>query len=272
MTPRITGKQLLDLIDSGVMWDTSQRLSVPRDLLSAYRLALELGDLRVGRGERVVGVKIGLTNQEAWQKLDVSAPIWGHVWDRTYSQLSSGGYGRAKISMLCQPRLEPEIVFRFNAPVHCSMSRVEVFESLKTIAPAFEIVQCHAPGWQLSASLGIVDAGLHGQLWVGPELPIHEFFSSMGNLESGLSSASVVLSSNSGKSYLGCGSNVLGNPFNALCEFLSVLRNQNTSIPLDEGFLVTTGSWTEAPNLQLGEDWVADFSIFNSAIRLSTIE
>src|SRR5436190_466569 len=49
----------------------------------AYRIAAEIRDLRLARGERIVGRKIGFTNRTIWDEYGVHAPIWGYVYDRT---------------------------------------------------------------------------------------------------------------------------------------------------------------------------------------------
>lgn len=267
--PILQGTELLNLVDSREVWDLSTIERLPRDLMSAYQLALDLGSIRLSRGEKLIGAKIGFTNRAVWPKLNISAPIWGSVWDSTFFRLSSNGVSAARISSLCQPRIEPEIVFRLKAPVCASMSRQEIFECIETIAPAFEIVQCHSVDWKLSAELGVTDVGLHGQLWVGEEFPLRALSPSLYDLEHNLSSASVYMSCNEEESYSGYGSNVMENPFNSLCEFLSLLEVYGVELSLSNGFLISTGSWTEAPKIDLGEEWRAYFSIFDRSIKLS---
>lgn len=272
MSSSLQVKELLSLIDSSDVWNSAAITSLPQDLSSAYRLAIELGIARASRGEKPLGAKIGFTNRAMWKKIDASAPIWGYVWDSTCFKLGLSGSNCAKISAFCQPRIEPEIAFRLSAPVRSSMSRGEIFDCLVSIAPAFEIVQCHARDWELSAPFAISDAGLHGQLWLGEEFPIRNFCSSSIDLERNLSSSKVVMSCHEGGSYAGSGFNVLGNPFEAFCQFLSVLEGHGIELPLDNNFVITTGSWTDAPPIRVGQEWQASFTCFDSPIKLLMTE
>ena len=50
---------------------------------TAYAVAERLRSLRIARGERPVGWKIGFTNRNIWPEYGATAPIWAHVYDRT---------------------------------------------------------------------------------------------------------------------------------------------------------------------------------------------
>ncbi|WP_375459041.1 hypothetical protein [uncultured Enterovirga sp.] len=80
------------------------------DLASAYRVAADVRRLREERGERVLGRKIGFTNTTIWAEYAVDAPIWGHVYDTTLHRLT-GPEASFGLSVLAEPRIEPEIVF-----------------------------------------------------------------------------------------------------------------------------------------------------------------
>src|SRR4051794_30364476 len=73
-------------------------------MAQAYRIAAEIRDLRLARGERVVGRKIGFTNRTIWDEYGVHAPIWGYVYDRTLHDLNEP----ARVADLVEPRIEPE--------------------------------------------------------------------------------------------------------------------------------------------------------------------
>ena len=81
-------------------------------LEQAYVVAQRLAQRRLARGERPVGWKIGFTNRSIWDRYGVHAPIWGPVWDST-AALLDGTSARVSLAGLCQPRIEPEIVFGF---------------------------------------------------------------------------------------------------------------------------------------------------------------
>ena len=53
------------------------------DLAEAFAIADAHRRLRIARGERPLGYKIGFTNRGIWDRYGVHAPIWGPVWDST---------------------------------------------------------------------------------------------------------------------------------------------------------------------------------------------
>src|SRR5690606_5668144 len=57
----------------------------------AYRVTAELRALRVARGERPVGRKIGFTNRNIWEEYGVYQPIWGDVYETTLRNVAQGG-------------------------------------------------------------------------------------------------------------------------------------------------------------------------------------
>ena len=49
----------------------------------AFAAADTLRRLRIARGEKPLGYKIGFTNRSIWERYGVHQPIWGPVWDST---------------------------------------------------------------------------------------------------------------------------------------------------------------------------------------------
>src|SRR4051812_32962294 len=96
---------LLHHSDLGQSWSDAFRATLPDQLDAAYALALQTRALRVARGERPAGYKVGFTNRTIWQRYQVFAPIWGSVWDTTLRHCD--GAGQLAIGQLCEPRLEP---------------------------------------------------------------------------------------------------------------------------------------------------------------------
>ena len=68
--------------------------------------------LRIARGERPLGYKIGFTNRGIWARYGVFGPIWGPVWDTTVERVDSAETS-VSLAPFVEPRLEPEIMFGF---------------------------------------------------------------------------------------------------------------------------------------------------------------
>ena len=158
-------EQLLEHADSGALWSAEQQASLPAELAEAYPLALAVRRLREARGEQARGYKIGFTNSQIWPRYQVFGPIWGTVFSSTLALCD--GQARVSLQRAAQPRLEPEAVFGMKATPPQNASADELFACIDWMAPGFEIVQSHAPGWKFTAAMTVADGGLHSRLVVG---------------------------------------------------------------------------------------------------------
>lgn len=254
----MTPQALLDHLDHGRLWPCSPGDAGGPDLASAYRQALEVRRLRIERGERPAGYKIGFTNRTIWARYNVYAPIWGTVWDTTLRMCD--GQGALSIAYTCQPRLEPEVVFGMKATPKAGAGLDELFDALDWVAPGFEVVQSHLPDWKFIASDTVADSGLHAKLLVGTRLPVRQVADSAAELDRILAQAEVELLKEGRLVEKGNGANVLDSPLRALLHFLVELRKCPGAPDLQAGDVVTTGTWTDAWAIQPGEKWTARFS------------
>jgi len=252
----MTPEQILRHADTGEPWPSLPDAEF-RDMPSAYAAALAVRALRIARGERPLGYKIGFTNRTIWTRYAVFTPIWGSMWNVTVAHCE--GAGRVSLAHLCQPRIEPEAVFGFKAAPRADASLDDLFASLDWIAPGFEVVQSHRPDWKFTAPQTVADGGLHGRLLVGPKRRVAELAGSADELDRALAGARVSLSRNGTMVEEGKGANVLDSPLRALMHFLVELRSCPGATDLVAGDIVTTGTWTDAWPVQPGEHWTARF-------------
>ena len=255
----MTPQDLLDHIDNGQLWPDMPANAAFTDLPAAYQTALAVRALRLARGEVPRGYKIGFTNRNIWPRYNVFAPIWGSVWDTTLT-FSDAGDGSVSLAGLCQPRVEPEVVFGMRATPRADASLDDLFDALDWVAPGFELVQCHLPGWKFVAAETVADSGLHGRLLVGHKLAIDELARDAHELQALLSNTRVRLSRNGTSVEEGTGANVLDDPLRALQYFLAELRRCPGAPDLQAGDVVTTGTWTDAWPVQPGEHWSTSYS------------
>ncbi|MEQ1684074.1 MAG: fumarylacetoacetate hydrolase family protein [Burkholderiaceae bacterium] len=255
----MTPQDLLDHCDSGQLWPEAVGNPAFPDLPTAYEAALAVRELRLARGEVPRGFKIGFTNRGIWPRYNVFAPIWGFVWSTT---LSTGDAGETEVSLagLCQPRIEPEAVFGMKATPRADASLGDLFDALDWVAPGFEIVQSHRPGWKFVAPDTVADGGLHGHLLVGKKVPVGELAQNAQELQGLLAGIRLGLHRNSSLVEEGVGANVLDDPLRALHHFLKELRACPGAPDLRAGDLITTGTWTDAWTVEPGERWRARFS------------
>lgn len=242
----------------------------PVDLDEAYAVALAIRAQRILAGEVAVGYKIGFTNRTIWPRYNVYAPIWGTVWQ---SGLAFCGEPAAEsvvsLAGLCEPRIEPEIVFclRSQPPLACTLA--QLLACLDWVAHGFEIVHTHFPDWKFTAAQAVADAGLHGSLLVGQrvKLPAAQDASPAAFdasaqaaplsplLATALSGLQVKLYCNGVLKDEGTGANVLDGPLQALLHFVQEIQVTPQAPRLKAGDIVTTGTLTDAWPVQAGEAW-----------------
>jgi 2-oxo-3-hexenedioate decarboxylase len=186
------------------------------DLRAAYEVLHLVHDARIAEGAKVVGRKIGFTNPSLWPVYDVHAPIWGYVYDTTL--LATGvASATCPLAKLAEPRIEPEIVFRFREAPREGSSLQALLGAIEWVACGFEIVQTHFPGWKFKAPDTVIGNSLHGRLIAGN--PIHPNALGSDPLAT-LESFTLTLSRDGQDVETGKGSNVLGSPLKAAPPFL----------------------------------------------------
>jgi len=91
---------------------------------------------RISRGEKRIGVKMGLTSRAKMAQVGVNEAAWGRLTDAML--LEEGGI--LKKSAFVHPRLEPEIVFLLKKRLSGKVSALEAMAAVEAIAPAMEVI------------------------------------------------------------------------------------------------------------------------------------
>lgn len=219
----------------------------------AYAVADEIRRLRLGRGERPLGYKIGFTNRGIWARYGVFAPIWGPVWDRTVERVDSAA-ASVSLAPFVQPRLEPEIMFGLARAPDAGMSTRELAQCIEWVAHGFEIVHTHFPEWRFAAADTVADFALHGRLFVGPRVPIERFVRD-GDVATQLAALRVTLSCDGEEVETGSADIVLDGPLDALRVWVDAMAAQVPRWPIADGDIVTTGTITDAAPMSPGQLW-----------------
>jgi 2-oxo-3-hexenedioate decarboxylase len=242
---------VLRAIDGGMQVEPFTALDPAFSEADAYAVTANLRALRVARGERPIGRKIGFTNRTIWAEYGVFQPIWGDIYDTTVSDVLPGD--RVQVSQLPEPRIEPEIVFGLARDLTPDMDLQAIAYSLEWVAHGFEFVQSIFPNWTFQVADCVADGGLHGRLFVGPKRQLaggdHEM------LAGELSRLKIDLSRDGESVGTGSGANVLDGPVHALAHLVAVLDKDRLNPPLKAGEIVTTGTLTRAFPVRPGERW-----------------
>ena len=227
------------------------------DLAAAYRVSSTIKRLRIARGEKPVGWKIGFTNSAIWADQGLNAPIWGPMYDATVSG-GSEGVVTFPASRLLEPRIEPEIGFRLARVPKPGMDESELIECVDAVAHGFEIVQSVYPGWKLKPPDAVAAFGMHGGYRYGPLMPISG--ADRPRWLKMFVDFTVVLFRDDVEMDRGTGKNVLGGPLSALRHFVINAAKHSDDYVLRPGDLITTGTLTRALPIAPGETWTTESS------------
>lgn len=260
---------LLQHGDNGLPWPDSLRPRLPAGLPAAYALALQVRERRVARGDQPLGLKVGFTNRTIWQRYGVFAPIWGTVWRSTVQRCD--GAGELSLAGLCEPRLEPEIVFGMAATPPPQPTLQQLFDCVDWLAPGFEVVQSHCPAWKFTAAETVADGGLHGRLLIGRPQPVRQLAADAASLDGCLAGLQVALQCDGRVVDTGQGANVLDGPLHALLHVVLELQRCPGAPALQPGDVVTTGTWTDAWPMAAGQHWRATFAPPVGTIEVSFV-
>lgn len=263
----LTPQSLLDAMDRAQPAVPAVRERL-QDLDAAREFQAAINALRLARGDRPMGFKIGFTNRSLWPLYNVHQPIWAPVWDRTVYQSDAGpsvqiadidmnAIGKPLGSFLL-PRLEPEIVLGLrHAPASSSLE--DVADSVEWVAHGFEIVQSAYPEWSFTAAESFAAQSLHAALLVGPRRRVlaHR------QLARFLSAVRLNMTCNGGVIADGDGTAVLDGPIQAFAHLVEMLGRQPPLAPplqLRAGSIVTTGTLTDAQPLLPRQHWQTGIS------------
>lgn len=112
------------------------------DLRSAYRIQERGIALRLNRGERIVGYKMGLTSAAKRAQMNLGAPIYGVLTD----EMRIGD--TLDVALGVHPKIEPEIAFVTARELRGAISRGQALAALQSVGPALEILDSRFVGFK----------------------------------------------------------------------------------------------------------------------------
>lgn len=145
------------------------RIAIPQfpagmDLDCAYAVQRALIDLRLARGERRIGMKMGFTSHAKMIQMGVSDMIWGRLTDAMC--VEDGG--TIALGDFVHPRVEPEVAFLLGRRLVGHVTEAEAFEAISAVAPALEIIDSRYQNFRFSLCDVVADNASSSALVVGP--------------------------------------------------------------------------------------------------------
>jgi 2-keto-4-pentenoate hydratase len=254
--PEAVAERLLDAYERAATIDPISATVDDFDMPAAYAVLEHIAARRVADGWVSVGRKIGFTNTKLWDLYGVDRPMWARVWKQTVVQAADGSAELA-LDRFVQPRIEPEVVFKLRAEPPPMADPMQVLRAVEWMAPGFEIVHCHFPGWRFTLADCTADFALHGALVIGMPVEINE--NNIEEISQLLPKFELSLSCDRSVVDRGVGANVLGGPAHALTHLIRVLLDDPAASRLASGEVVTTGTITDAQPIAAGESWTSDY-------------
>ena len=151
-----------DAKNPGTIFKTKIKLSNDDALL----LQSKVTKLRIDRGEKVIGYKIGCVSKETQKKMGFNQPAWGTLWK---SELYESGVVLNKKDY-SNPAMEAEFGVKLNRDIDPKLVSFDyILESIKSIYPLIEIHNLVFNGEEPYGAELLANNALHAGVILGPE-------------------------------------------------------------------------------------------------------
>jgi 2-oxo-3-hexenedioate decarboxylase len=185
---------------------------------------------RLSRGERLVGMKMGLTSRAKMEQMGVHEPIYGHLTD---AMLVPNG-SQVGMHTHCHPRVEPEICFRLRAPLSGPVTAAEALAACDGVCAALEVIDSRYKDFKFTLADVVADNASSSKFVLGPWC---DPATDVGNLSMSMRVGDELREGNS--------SAILDHPLNSLAAMAA-------QVPLEPGWVVMCGASTAAVHLARG--------------------
>jgi 2-keto-4-pentenoate hydratase len=202
--------------------------------------------MRVERGEKVIGRKIGLTSKAIQTQLEVNEPDYGNLWGSSFYEAKDG-----KVNILAgdflQPRIEGEIAFLIGKSLReAGVTLEQVLDATEACAMGVEIVASRIADWKIKLVDTIADNASYGGFTLGPW--------DKDMAKNDLKSLAMTIHQNGELSAEGLGSAALGDPAISTAWLANKLLEFGVS--LEPGDVVISGGITKMLPVKAGDEFV----------------
>lgn len=214
----------------------------------AYAIQAAWTGLRVARGERVLGRKIGLTSRAMQEAAGVYEPDFGALWSSRFVE-AVNGVAEMPHATFIQPRMEGEIAFLLGTPLRGPGVAVDdVLAATDALAASFEIVDSRIVRKEFKLVDTVSDNASYGAFTLGPW--------DRDLVNDDLRTLGMLLSRNGEVVVEGVGHASLGHPALAVAWLANKLAAFD--IVLEPGDIILSGSLGRAIAIEQGDEWVME--------------
>lgn len=210
------------------------------DWEDAYDIQWEIRRRKEARGNRVVGLKMGLTSYAKMKQMGVENPVYAFLVD----YFNVPDTGTIKVSELIHPKVEAEIAIITNKELKgpgCTVAHV--LAATESVLPAVEIIDSRYENFRFDLKSVIADNASSARFITG------------GNVKRAdqvdMKTLGVVIEINGKVVTTGAGAAVLGHPAASVAMLANMLAERGEVIPA--GTFIMTGGITEALPVKAGD-------------------
>ena len=220
------------------------------DITAAYEVQRINNDLRVAKGGRVVGLKIGLTSLAVQKQLGVDQPDFGLLFADT--EVKNGGGVDA--SSILQPKAEAEIAFVMKHDLTGDITLERAKAAIDYAVGAIEIVGSRVLNWDIRITDTVADNASASHFVLG------DVRQDVNELD--LAAVKMQLKKNGEVVSEGMGAACMGNPLFALVWLAQTFADLGT--PLKSGDIVLSGALGPMCAGEAGDTFAASIEGFGT--------
>ena len=191
---------------------------------------------RLARGEKQVGIKMGLTSRAKMIQVNVDEVIWGQLTDAM--RVEDGGV--INLKNYVHPRVEPEVAFLLKRPLSGAVSPAEAVTAIAAVAPAMEIIDSRFENFKFTLPDVVADNASSSGFVLGA-------WSDPG---ADLSNRGMIMEFDGRPVQIGSTAAILGDPIRSLVSAARMVGK--AGFRLEAGWVVMAGAATAAQPLVAG--------------------
>ncbi len=218
--------------------------------------------LRLARGERIVGYKMGLTSEAKRQQMGLHSPIYGVLTDR----MSVDGREPLALRGLIHPKIEPEVAFWVDRELQGPVTEEQAWSACSAVGLALEILDSRFRDFKYFSLPDVVADNASSSLFLArPTLDLRTSHSPGPEC---IADAEMLFRINGQATPAVRTSAISGHPLRSLVALCALLRERGLKLPA--GSVVLAGSAAAAVPLMPGMSVsleVQDAGILDVSIR-----
>jgi 2-oxo-3-hexenedioate decarboxylase len=210
----------------------------------AYAIQDELVALRLARGERIAGAKLGLTSVAKQQQMGVSEPCYGWVFESSLLPSDTVDVH----GWLIHPRVEPEFVFVMARAVGGpDVSAADIVAATAYVCGGIEVIDSRYEAFKFTLPDVIADntSAAYARIGVGHGVP------------GDIAAVPVELRIDGAQAASASGAALLGSP--AECVAMLARHLHRSGKRIEAGWTILAGAATDAKPLAVGVEAVASY-------------